>query len=146
MGRWSRHEAQGPTPHSPPGTLPAVAAGPDQLARRIALRHRDTAKYISPTLARPSPRFGQVGLGKGFLPSINPPMHRLLRNAKAAERMRRHRARRKRHCRIVAVELGDFEIAGLVRLGLLDERDREDVVAVGDALYRLFDETIATGK
>ena len=63
--------------------------------------------------------------------------------AKAAERMRRHRARRKRRCRTVAIEVGDFDIAGLIRLGLLDERDREDVVAVGDALYRLFDETIA---
>ena len=62
---------------------------------------------------------------------------------KAAERMRRHRARRKRHCRIVAIEVGDFDIAGLVRLGLLAERDCEDVVAVGDALHRLFDETIA---
>ena len=59
--------------------------------------------------------------------------------------MRRHRARRKRHCRIVAIEVADFDIAGLVRMGLLDERDREDVVAVGDALYRLFDETIPGG-
>jgi len=64
--------------------------------------------------------------------------------AKAAERMRRHRVRRKRNCRIVAIEVADFDIAGLVRLGLLDEKDREDVVAVGDALYRLFDETIGT--
>ena len=65
------------------------------------------------------------------------------RRSKAAERMRRHRARRKRHCRIVAIEVADFDLVGLVRLGLLDEKDREDVVAVGDALYRLFDETIA---
>jgi hypothetical protein len=88
-----QHEAQGPTLHSPPGTLPAFAAGPDQLARRIALR--------------------------------------------------RHPARRKRHCRIVSLEVGDFDIAGLVRLGHLGERDQHD--AVGDALYRLFDETIAGG-
>ena len=59
--------------------------------------------------------------------------------------MRRHRARRKRHCRIVAIEVGEFDIEGLVRLGLLDEKDREDVVAVGDTFYRLFDETIAGG-
>jgi len=54
--------------------------------------------------------------------------------AKAAERMRRHRARRKRHCRIIAIEIADFDIAGLVRLGHLDERDREDVMAVGDGV------------
>lgn len=48
---------------------------------------------------------------------------------KAAERMRRHRARRKRKCRIVSVEVADFDIAGLVWLGHLDERDRGDAVA-----------------
>jgi hypothetical protein len=63
--------------------------------------------------------------------------------SRAAERMRRHRARRKLGCRVVQVEVADFDITGLVRLGHLDPRDRDDPIAIGDALYRLFDQTIA---
>ena len=63
--------------------------------------------------------------------------------SKAAERMARHRARRKLGCRVVQVEVADFDITGLVRLGHLDPRDRDDPIAIGDALYRLFDQTIA---
>jgi hypothetical protein len=61
----------------------------------------------------------------------------------AAERMRRHRARRKLGCRVVQVEVAEFDIIGLVKLGHLDPDHRDDPIAIEDALYRLFDETIA---
>ena len=63
--------------------------------------------------------------------------------SRAAERMRRHRARRRLGCRCVQVEVAEFDVAGLVRLGHLDPRERDDPIAIGDALYRLFDQTIA---
>ena len=62
--------------------------------------------------------------------------------SRAAERMRRHRARRRLGCRCVQVEVAEFDITGLVRLGHLDPRERDDPIAIGDALYRLFDQTI----
>jgi hypothetical protein len=42
--------------------------------------------------------------------------------SRAAERMRRHRARRRLGCRCVQVEVAEFDVAGLVRLGHLGRR------------------------
>jgi hypothetical protein len=63
----------------------------------------------------------------------------LAKKSTAAERMRRHRARRRSGCRCITVEVADIDIDGLIRLRHLDPRDRNDLVAIGDALYRLFD-------
>ena len=69
----------------------------------------------------------------------------ITKRSPAAERMRRHRARRRLGCRCIQVEVAEFDLAGLVRLGYLDPDDRDDPIAIGDALYRLFDQTIARG-
>ena len=57
----------------------------------------------------------------------------------AAERMRRHRARRRRGLRLVQVQLHEFEVDALIGSGWLEERSRDDPNAVVNALHRLFD-------
>jgi hypothetical protein len=57
----------------------------------------------------------------------------------AAERMRRHRQRRRDGLRSLTIELRETEIDALIRAGLLGEQSRNDANAVIRALYRLFD-------
>ena len=51
-----------------------------------------------------------------------------------AERMRRHRQRRRRHAYVVPVEIGTIELNLLVALGHLSDSDCADPVKVGEAL------------
>ena len=53
----------------------------------------------------------------------------------AAERMRRHRERRRDRMRCLRLELRDTEIDALVRKGLLKPETRHDQNAIADALY-----------
>jgi SOS response regulatory protein OraA/RecX len=57
----------------------------------------------------------------------------------AAERMRRHRQRRREGLRSLTIELREAEIDALIRSGFLEGRSRNDVNAVTQALYRLLD-------
>jgi hypothetical protein len=57
----------------------------------------------------------------------------------SAERMRRHRARRRRGLRLVQVLLRETEVDALVESGWLEERGRNDPNALIDALHQLFD-------
>jgi hypothetical protein len=57
----------------------------------------------------------------------------------AAERMRRHRQRRRDGLRSLTIELRETEIDALIKAGLLGEQSRDDLSAVIHALYRLFD-------
>jgi hypothetical protein len=57
----------------------------------------------------------------------------------AAERMRRHRARRREGLRLVQVLLREREVDVLIESGWLAERSRNDPNAVIDAVHRVFD-------
>ncbi len=60
----------------------------------------------------------------------------------AAERMRRHRERRRDGMRCLIVELHQTEIDALVRRGLLKEETRNDQNAIADALYDHLERTL----
>jgi hypothetical protein len=60
----------------------------------------------------------------------------------AAERMRRHRKRRRKGLRCVTIELRETEIDTLVQRGLLQVDARNDARAVRKALYQYFDRTL----
>ena len=65
-----------------------------------------------------------------------------LRRSPAAERMRRHRQRRRHGLRCLVVELRETEIDILVQRGLLQADARNDSRAVREALYQYFDSTL----
>ena len=60
----------------------------------------------------------------------------------AAERMRRHRERRREGVRCLWVELHDTEIDALIRKGLLKPETRHDENAIADALYGHLERTL----
>jgi hypothetical protein len=60
----------------------------------------------------------------------------------AAERMRRHRERRRDGLRCLTIELRETEIDALVRMGLLKSEMRNDANAIIEALYAHFDRTL----
>jgi hypothetical protein len=60
----------------------------------------------------------------------------------AAERMRRHRQRRRDGLRCLNVELRETEIDTLIRRGLLNNEMRNDPGAIMDALYAFLDSTL----
>jgi len=60
----------------------------------------------------------------------------------AAERMRRHRRRRRDRLRCLTVQLRETEIDELIRKGLLKSETRNDRNAIIEALYKHFDRTL----
>jgi hypothetical protein len=60
----------------------------------------------------------------------------------AAERMRRHRQRRRDGLRCLIIELRETEIADLIRKGLLKSETRNDPSAIIDALYAHLESTL----
>jgi hypothetical protein len=62
----------------------------------------------------------------------------------AAERMRRHRQRRRSGLRCLNVELRETEIDTLIRKGFLKQETRNDPHAVCEALYAHLDRTLST--
>ena len=60
----------------------------------------------------------------------------------AAERMRRHRERRRLGLRCLWVELHEEELDALVQCGLLDPKLRNDENAIVDALYAHLERTL----
>jgi hypothetical protein len=60
----------------------------------------------------------------------------------AAERMRRHRDRRRQRLRCVTVELRESEITALVRFGLLQPEARSRPGDIVRALYAFLDQTL----
>jgi hypothetical protein len=65
-----------------------------------------------------------------------------LHRSPAAERMRRHRERRREGLRCVTIELRETEIDVLVQKGLLKADARNNSRAVREALYQYFDSTL----
>jgi hypothetical protein len=60
----------------------------------------------------------------------------------AAERMRRHRERRREGLRCVTIELRETEIDVLVQKALLNADTRNDTRAIREALYQYYDSTL----
>jgi hypothetical protein len=63
----------------------------------------------------------------------NPPV------SAAAERMRRHRQRKRDGLRSLTIEVREAEIDALIRSGFLEKGSRNNANAVAQALYRVFD-------
>ena len=70
---------------------------------------------------------------------MNEPGHH---SSPVAERMRRHRERRREGLRCLMVELRATEIDALIRRGLLNGETRNDPGAIIDALYAFLDDTL----
>ena len=64
-------------------------------------------------------------------------------NSPAAERMRRHRERRRDGMRCLSIELRATEIDELIKRGLLKSETRNDEQAIKDALYAHLEGTLA---
>ena len=60
----------------------------------------------------------------------------------AAERMRRHRQRRRDGLRCFMIELRETEIDALIRNGLLPPENRHDYDSVQSALYAFLDRAL----
>ena len=60
----------------------------------------------------------------------------------AAERMRRHRERRRDGLRCLTIELRETEIEALIRKGMLKVDARNDLDAICDALYAHLERTL----
>ena len=58
----------------------------------------------------------------------------------AAERQRRHRERRQRGCRVIAVEVDDDLLEFLEQLGLVDQAEAADSGALSFGLWMLLNE------
>ncbi len=61
----------------------------------------------------------------------------------AAERMRRHRRRRRDGRRCVTIELLETDIDALIRRGLLKSETRNDIFDIIEALYAHLDITLS---
>jgi hypothetical protein len=64
----------------------------------------------------------------------------------AAERMRRHRLRRREGLRCLMIELRETEIDELIRKGLLKLEMRNDTNAIIEGLYAHLDRTLSTAS
>ena len=64
----------------------------------------------------------------------------------AAERMRRHRERRREGLRCLMIELRETEIDELIRKGLLKLEMRNDTNAIIEGLYAHLDRTLSTAS
>jgi hypothetical protein len=71
-----------------------------------------------------------------------PPTTEAATGTAAAERMRRHRQRRRDGLRCLVIELRETEIDELIRKGLLKPETRNDTSAIIDALYAHLDSTL----
>jgi hypothetical protein len=61
----------------------------------------------------------------------------------AAERMQRHRERKKNGMQCVMVEMRNEEIEALIQKQLLKSELRKDHEAIADALYKWFEQSLA---
>jgi hypothetical protein len=74
--------------------------------------------------------------------TVTPPTTKPAIPSAAAERMRRHRDRRRDGLRCLIIELRETEIDTLVRMGLLRREMRNDANAIIEALYAHFARTL----
>jgi hypothetical protein len=72
---------------------------------------------------------------------VSLPTERVARSP-AAERMRRHRQRRRNRLRCLTIELRETEIGVLIQKGLLKSDAHNDLRAIRKALYAHLDRTL----
>jgi hypothetical protein len=72
---------------------------------------------------------------------VSPPTEPVPRSP-AAERMRRHRQRRRNRLRCLTIELRETEIGVLMQKGLLKSDARNDLHEIRNALYAHLDRTL----
>jgi hypothetical protein len=72
----------------------------------------------------------------------NPPTAAPATHSPAAERMRRHRERRREGLRCLTIELRETEIDALARNGFLETDARNDLPSIEMALYEFFERSI----
>jgi hypothetical protein len=75
--------------------------------------------------------------------AVIPPTNEPSKCSPAAERMRRHRERRRDGLRCLTIELRVTEIDALVRNGFLKADARDDLCSIEMALYEFFERTLA---
>ena len=75
--------------------------------------------------------------------TANPPTAAPATRSAAAERMRRHRERRRDGLRCVTIELRETEIDALTRRGFLNADARNDPYWIQTALYEFLERTLA---
>jgi len=73
----------------------------------------------------------------------NPPTAAPATRSAAAERMRRHRERRRKGLRCLMIQLRETEIDALIGSGLLKPEMRNDPRAVRKAFYSFLDDTLS---
>jgi len=73
---------------------------------------------------------------------LPPPSAEPATRTAAAERMRRHRQRRRDGLRCLIIELRETEIDALIRNGLLQPENRHDYDSVQSALYAFLDRAL----
>ena len=71
-----------------------------------------------------------------------PPSNESAAPSAAADRMRRHRQRRRDGLRCLIIELRETEINALIRNGLLQPENRHDYGSVQSALYAFLDNAL----
>jgi len=71
-----------------------------------------------------------------------PPTTEPAARSAAAERMRRHRQRRRDGLRCLMIELRETEVDALIRQGLLAAESRDDYDSVQSALYAFLDRAL----
>jgi len=76
--------------------------------------------------------------------TASPPTTEPAARSATAERMRRHRQRRRDGLRCLVIELRETEIDVLIRKGLLKPETRNDTSAIIDALYAHLDHTLGS--
>ena len=74
-------------------------------------------------------------------PGVSPTTN-LAPRSLAAERMRRHRQRKRNSMRCLTIELRETEIDSLIRKGMLKTDARNDQHAIRDALYAHLERTL----
>ena len=79
------------------------------------------------------------------MPSLGPDSRSQVRNAKTpAERMRLFRRRRKLQRQVVTVEVDPREVDALIDRGYLEQKDRDDPVALAAAVNACFSDELMT--
>ena len=76
---------------------------------------------------------------------VSPPTEPVARSS-AAERMRRHRQRRRNKLRCLTIELREREIDALIRKGLLKPETRNEIYDLQMALYAFLDGTLGAKR
>ena len=76
---------------------------------------------------------------------VSPPTEPVTRSP-AAERMRRHRERRRNRLRCLTIELREREIDALIRKGLLKPETRNQIYDLQMALYAFLDGTLGAKR